>query len=148
MASREYRKLLSNEEKEIYDKLLEGFLSLEPAIYIDKAVKTNDIEKIFNYIILDNPTIYFVEKYMISQNNLGHVKINPEYHVSLENKKKYDKKVDEIIRETAEKIDKVKVVCGFCFVPEDESYFADLNLHPNDVGFKCYFENLCRSLGI
>ena len=62
MASREYRKLLSNEEKEIYDKLLEGFLSLEPAIYIDKAVKTNDIEKIFNYSINndDNNSVFIV----------------------------------------------------------------------------------------
>jgi len=27
-------------------------------------------------------------------------------------------------------------------LPKEEKYFADLRLHPNDEGFKYYFENL------
>ncbi len=36
----------------------------------------------------------------------------------------------------------VTVVSGFDFVPKDESYFADLRLHPNDKGFEHYSKNL------
>ena len=36
----------------------------------------------------------------------------------------------------------IKCVHGFEFVPQDENYFADLMLHPNDSGFDHYFLNL------
>ena len=40
--------------------------------------------------------------------------------------------------------DYANIVCveGYDFVPHEESYFADLRLHPNDAGFECYAQNL------
>lgn len=44
----------------------------------------------------------------------------------------------------------VKCIHGFGLVPQDEAYFADLRLHPNDSGFDHYFlklyEQVMRSL--
>ncbi len=52
------------------------------------------------------------------------------------------KKVDEYIRSVVKDLKNVTVISGFDFVPREEKFFADLRLHPNDEGFKYYFENL------
>ena len=46
------------------------------------------------------------------------------------------------IREIAEKYKNVTVIFGQDLVPEDENFFADFVLHPNDDGFKHYVKNL------
>lgn len=43
-------------------------------------------------------------------------------------------------------IDNVTVISGFDLVPQNENYFADLRLHPNDEGFGYYSENLYAKL--
>ena len=50
--------------------------------------------------------------------------------------------VEQYIRRAAERLPRAAVIRGFDFVPHDESYYADLRLHPNDAGFACYFEQL------
>ena len=55
--------------------------------------------------------------------------------------------VEKCIRQGCEGLSNVQVVRGFDFVPKDESYFADLRLHPNDEGFAHYAENLCKAIG-
>lgn len=54
----------------------------------------------------------------------------------------------ESIRECIEtitgKLDNVICVNGFDLVPHVEKYFGDLYLHPNEEGFKYYFENLYK----
>ena len=37
-------------------------------------------------------------------------------------------------------------VDGLSLVPPIPEFFADTNLHPNDLGFSLYAENLCRQL--
>lgn len=54
--------------------------------------------------------------------------------------------VEKIIRSCCEDLSNVKVIRGFDFVPKDESYYADLRLHPNDEGFTHYAENLCKAI--
>lgn len=54
--------------------------------------------------------------------------------------------VERIIRQCCEGLSNVKVIRGFDFVPKDESYFADLRLHPNDEGFRHYADNLCKAI--
>lgn len=54
--------------------------------------------------------------------------------------------VEKILRRACEDLSNVKVIRGFDFVPKDESYFADLYLHPSDEGFRHYAENLCRAI--
>ncbi len=49
---------------------------------------------------------------------------------------------ERFIRRVASEIDNIDVISGFNFVPHDESYFADLRLHPNDEGFEHYYSNL------
>ena len=49
--------------------------------------------------------------------------------------------IDEM-RFATEGLDNVEVIPGFDLVPHDETYYADLRLHPRDEGFVYYFENL------
>ena len=51
-------------------------------------------------------------------------------------------RVAEDIENIVSSFNNVKCIHGFEFVPQDENYFADLWLHPNDIGFDHYFENL------
>ena len=43
-------------------------------------------------------------------------------------------------------LENVTVIPGFNFVPDDEKYFADLKVHPNDEGFSYYAENLYNEI--
>ena len=54
--------------------------------------------------------------------------------------------VEKIIRECCQGLSNVQVVRGFDFVPKDESYYADLRLHPNDEGFRHYAQSLCKAI--
>lgn len=54
--------------------------------------------------------------------------------------------VEQYIREAVSEIKNIIVVSGYDLVPGDESYFADLRLHPNDDGFKYYAENLYEKI--
>ncbi len=51
-------------------------------------------------------------------------------------------KVDLLIKHTVKDFKNITVVSGFDFVPREERFFADMRLHPNDEGFRYYFENL------
>lgn len=55
--------------------------------------------------------------------------------------------VEKCIREACQGLSNVQIIRGFDFVPKDESYFADLRLHPNEKGFACYAESLCKEIG-
>lgn len=50
------------------------------------------------------------------------------------------------IANAVDSLDNVTLISGFDFVPKDESYFADLRLHPNDKGFNFYFEKLSAKI--
>ena len=55
-------------------------------------------------------------------------------------------KVEQNIRNAVKDIENITVISGFDFVPQDEKYFADLRLHPNDDGFKYYAERLYNKI--
>jgi len=40
----------------------------------------------------------------------------------------------------------INYISGWDFVPKEESFFADLRLHPNDKGFEQYFKNLQKEM--
>lgn len=52
--------------------------------------------------------------------------------------------IREYIEEVTAQLDNVICISGFELVPHDEKYFGDLYLHPNEEGFKYYFENLYK----
>lgn len=51
-------------------------------------------------------------------------------------------KVAEDIENIVKEFANITCIHGFEFVPQDEAYFADLRLHPNDRGFQHYGDNL------
>ena len=54
--------------------------------------------------------------------------------------------VDKYIKELTADLDNVICITGLDFIPKEEKYFADFRLHPNDVGFDFYFENLYKQI--
>ena len=57
-------------------------------------------------------------------------------------------KVKEDIQDIVKNFENVTCIDGFEFVPQDENYFADLRLHPNDRGFDHYFQNLNKKIKV
>lgn len=54
--------------------------------------------------------------------------------------------VHQILADMVQIYDNMVVIPGYDLVPHDESYFADLHLHPNDKGFDCYFKGIRKFL--
>jgi len=54
--------------------------------------------------------------------------------------------IGEIIADVVKKYDNVTCISGRNFVPEDETLFSDLYLHPNDKGFKYYSEGVKKAV--
>lgn len=55
-------------------------------------------------------------------------------------------KVSEDIENIVKEFENITCIHGFEFVPQEEKYFADLRLHPNDEGFEEYFRSLYREI--
>jgi len=54
--------------------------------------------------------------------------------------------VEEVIKEIADSLENVTFIRGFEFVPHSTDYFADLRLHPRNIGFDFYADNLLREI--
>lgn len=54
--------------------------------------------------------------------------------------------IGEIICDVVKKYDNVRCISGRNFIPEDETYFSDLYLHPNDAGFRFYSEGIRKEV--
>jgi len=54
--------------------------------------------------------------------------------------------IAKTIRELTADLERVTVIDGFGFVPQDPALFADLRLHPNDAGFEHYAANLIEQV--
>jgi len=50
--------------------------------------------------------------------------------------------VDALIREACADLPNITVINGWTFVPGRSEFYADLRLHPNDLGFGLYAQNL------
>ena len=55
-------------------------------------------------------------------------------------------KVKEDIEDIVKDYKNITCINGFGLVPQDENYFGDLPLHPNDSGFDHYFQNLYEKI--
>lgn len=55
-------------------------------------------------------------------------------------------KVADDIEKIVKGFENITYINGFKLIPQDENYFADLRLHPNDRGFDCYFHNLYKKI--
>lgn len=54
--------------------------------------------------------------------------------------------VDTMIREVCADLSNVTVINGWTFVPAKPEFYADLRLHPNDLGFGQYAQNLYAAI--
>ncbi len=54
--------------------------------------------------------------------------------------------IDAVMRDIAKNMPNIRVVSGLDLVPWDKNMFGDLIVHPNDTGFKYYFENLKKKI--
>ena len=54
--------------------------------------------------------------------------------------------MQKMVAAVAESLPEVYFISGYDAVPHDETYFADLYLHPNDRGFDHYAENICAQV--
>ena len=54
--------------------------------------------------------------------------------------------IDRIIREACADIPTTTVIPGYNLVPHLPEFFSDLRLHPNDIGFAIYAQNLLGAL--
>ncbi|MBO7149480.1 MAG: SGNH/GDSL hydrolase family protein [Clostridia bacterium] len=50
------------------------------------------------------------------------------------------------IKQVATEVENITFIDGYNFVPHSAEFFTDSYLHPNDMGFKHYAENLCKNL--
>ena len=55
--------------------------------------------------------------------------------------------VEQGIRQTVSAYENIHVIRGFELVPPDRTCFSDQGLHPNDIGFAHYAENLMKAVG-
>ncbi len=54
--------------------------------------------------------------------------------------------LETYIKDAVRDLENVTMISGFDLVPEDEKYYADLVLHPNDEGFDYYFKGLYNKI--
>ncbi len=52
---------------------------------------------------------------------------------------------EALIRQAVEGLPNVIVLCGWEYIPQDETLYGDWELHPNDEGFRHYFESLVEN---
>lgn len=76
--------------------------------------------------------------------------ITPIWRKDLNEPRKFGKfeEVSKMIEKNAKPYKNITVINGFDFVEQDESFFADLRLHPNDKGFESYFKALSKKIKI
>lgn len=84
---RYYYSLLNEENKKAYDELYDGFSNMKDSFKISK-VNSTDLEKIFEYLMLDNPLIFYLNSYTYYI-GLNDIKIKPDYLFSQEEVNKY-----------------------------------------------------------
>ena len=54
--------------------------------------------------------------------------------------------VVNMMRKACRALPNVTVLDGWSFVPAQKAFFSDFYLHPNDIGFACYAQNLYRAI--
>lgn len=115
--------------------------------YITVAYGTNDWSTLDEETFKQNAQCFYNE---ISKNypNSKIFAITPIWRKDIDGFRKFGefKKVEEDIKNAVSDIRNVTVISGLELVPGDESYFADLMLHPNDAGFEYYAENLYKRI--
>jgi lysophospholipase L1-like esterase len=115
--------------------------------YITVAYGTNDWNRIDEETFKNNCSEFYTtlsKNYPDSQI----FAITPIWRKDLNDERMFGefRKVEEDIKDIVKELNNVTLISGFSFVPEDEDFYADLRLHPNDTGFEHYFKNLYNKI--
>ena len=115
--------------------------------YITVAYGTNDWNRCTRDEFTHNCKEFFYNL-NISYPNSKIFAVTPIWRKELHEYRQFGefKGIGEIIKNTAGQYENITVIDGFEFVPQNESCFADLRLHPNDMGFSYYFKNLANHI--
>ncbi len=100
---RYYYSILSPKDKKIYKTLYKGIQNFETSITVPKS--SVSLQKILQYIGLDNPHIYYIDfnNYTYSSSLLSTI-INPTYWYTKQDVSEIDKKVQNILKKMISKI--------------------------------------------
>ena len=91
-----YRNSLNDFEKNLYDEILAGLLTMQTKISL-KFNKTLKVSKIYYAVLFDNPFIYYAGGFKYSYIPiLCQHEIFPEYLIDISKKQNLDKKIHEI----------------------------------------------------
>lgn len=163
MVNQEYRKILTNIEKKIYDQLLDCYINFGSYVILSEIIDYNLLEKINDYILLDNPRIFYIESYTVQQNSLGYFKLIPTYKYNHHQVEEIDKKIDKIIESIISKTkgnnDWEKIVSLHYILSRNISYDLDnynahniigafLEKHAVCDGISKAFKCICDKLNI
>lgn len=88
-----YKDLLNKKEKEMYNKMLEGFKKLSTSVKIYSATEL-DVKKVFEYVLMDNVDIYYIYQFKYTYNYETKVYcIMPIYTIDSYLKEQFDQKI-------------------------------------------------------
>jgi len=91
-----YKDLLSPSEKDVYNKMLEGFKKLSTSVKIYSQNEL-DINKVFQYVLMDNVDIYYIYQFKYTYNYETKMYcIMPIYTIDSYLKDQYDKNIKEM----------------------------------------------------
>ena len=115
--------------------------------YITVAYGTNDWSKSERDVLIDNCKNFYANL-SATYPNAKIFAITPVWRKDYTEYRKSGlfTLVEETIREATKDLSNVTVIRGFDFIPQDENYYADLRLHPNDEGFEYYFQGLKKAI--
>jgi len=97
-----YTACLTASQQAVYRSMLAGFETFSPEIILP-AVSSDELQAIFDYVLLDNPLIFFVDPYdnihkRVSYKNEKECRFKPEYVYSDKEIKEYTEAVAEYLR--------------------------------------------------
>lgn len=115
--------------------------------YITVAYGTNDWSKTTEDVFRNNCKAFY-EALSRNYPNAKIFAITPIWRGDHSAQKVFGpfEKVPKVIKEIIDPYPNIHCINGYAFVPEEEDFFADLRLHPNDQGFRHYAENLYTQL--
>ena len=115
---------------------------------ITVAYGTNDWNADITRETFTNNCYEFIKNLKTNYPNTKIVVISPIWRKDFEQDKKAGSFLGlyDLIKEQTLKFDNVYSINGFDFVPKDSSFFSDERLHPNELGFLHYANNLIKEL--
>ncbi len=144
--------LLGSDEKRVYIQIFNCFFNMESDVPL-RTLDTDEVDKCFNYVLLDHPELFFVEGYKTVVTRRGGVPIrltiSGKYSCSAKERAKAQKKIDakteEILSEvpdSEDEYDKVKYI--FDYIVDHTEYDVSAENNQNIVSVLVNGRSVCQ----